>query len=140
MIRRILVFGATGDLTHRYLLPALARLREAGKLPDGLVISGLGRHDWDTKRLRAVAKGRLVRHAADVSEEARSGLVEALEYHRADVTDPKGVRSALKDTREPIVAYLALPPFVFAPPSRPSRRPASQRAAASSSRSPSART
>lgn len=41
MIRRLVIFGATGDLTSRYLLPAVARLHEAAKLPDGLFLDVL---------------------------------------------------------------------------------------------------
>jgi hypothetical protein len=35
MIRRMAISGAAGDLTFRFLLPALAELHEAGRLPDG---------------------------------------------------------------------------------------------------------
>ena len=116
MIRHMLILGATGDLTFRYLLPALAQLRDAGELPEGFTISALGHHDWDTESYRAHVGERLARHAADVSEEARSGLAEAIEYHRADVTNPERVRAALGDGSEgSVVAYLALPPSVFAP-------------------------
>lgn len=115
MIRRILILGATGDLTHRYLLPALARLGEAGRLPDGLKVSGLARDDWDTEAFRHHAEERLAAHAGDIAEEARRGLVETLEYHLADVTDRKQVREALEGSDEPAVAYLALPPSIFAP-------------------------
>ena len=115
MIRRMLILGATGDLTFRYILADLAQLREAGRLPEGFRISALARDDLDTGSYRAHAKERLGRHAAAVSEEARSGLAEAIEYHRADVTDPERVRAALAQAcGEPVVAYLALPPFVFA--------------------------
>lgn len=34
MIRRMLLLGATGDLSLRYLLPALAHLRQANGLPE----------------------------------------------------------------------------------------------------------
>ena len=33
MIERLLLFGATGDLAGRFLLPALAELQGAGRLP-----------------------------------------------------------------------------------------------------------
>ena len=33
--RRMAISGAAGDLTFRFLLPALAELHEAGRLPDG---------------------------------------------------------------------------------------------------------
>ncbi|HSE92186.1 MAG TPA: hypothetical protein VLF19_02695, partial [Methylomirabilota bacterium] len=43
MIRRFVVLGASGDLASRHLLPALARLHEAGKLPAELSILGAAR-------------------------------------------------------------------------------------------------
>jgi glucose-6-phosphate 1-dehydrogenase len=111
----MLILGATGDLTPRYLLPALARLHEANKLPEGFRISGLARKEWDTKAFHSFAEERLAEHAAEVSAEARRALVEVLEYHQADVTDPERVKAALGDSPEPVVAYLALPPTVFSP-------------------------
>ncbi|MFJ5830651.1 hypothetical protein [Streptomyces sp. NPDC093089] len=39
-IRRIALFGASGDLTSRLIMPALAQLAEAGLLPAGLTITG----------------------------------------------------------------------------------------------------
>ncbi len=115
MIRRMFILGATGDLALRYLLPAMARLGEAEKLPEGFEISALARDDRGTEAFRAFASERLADHAADVSTEARGALVETLQYYRADVTDPERMRAVLGDSREPIVAYLALPPAVFAP-------------------------
>ena len=38
-----------------------------------------------------------------------------LEYHRADVSDREEVARALGPLCEPVLAYLALPPAVFAP-------------------------
>ncbi len=43
MIHRMVIFGATGDLTFRFLLPALAQLHEDGRLPDGFTIVALAR-------------------------------------------------------------------------------------------------
>ena len=40
MIERLVLFGATGDLAGRYLLPALAALQAAGRLPDGFEVIG----------------------------------------------------------------------------------------------------
>lgn len=116
MIRRIGIFGAAGDLTFRYLLPALARLHEAGRLPDGFAIVALARDDWDTQTYRSQAAERLERHAAvEVSPSSREALTAMIEYHRADVGDREQVAEALGPSREPLVAYLALPPTVFAP-------------------------
>jgi glucose-6-phosphate 1-dehydrogenase len=45
VIRRFVILGATGDLASRYLVPALVRLHETGKLPDELTIVGAARED-----------------------------------------------------------------------------------------------
>src|SRR5579859_6406297 len=41
----IVIFGVTGDLSHRYLLPALSKIEEAGKLPKDCRIIGITRRD-----------------------------------------------------------------------------------------------
>jgi glucose-6-phosphate 1-dehydrogenase len=117
-VKRIVIFGATGDLTGRYLIPALAKLYEAGKLPSGIKIVGVDRREWsnDKHGFRRMMLDSLERHASGISAGARARLVtEVLEYRRADVTDAGSVTSALKPLNEPILAYLALPPAVFAP-------------------------
>ena len=111
MIRRIVIFGAAGDLTFRFLLPALAQLHEADRLPDGFKIVALAREDWDTETYRSQVAERL----DDVAASSREALIAMLDYHRADVSDREQVASALEPLREPVVTYLALPPAVFAP-------------------------
>ncbi|HEV2094341.1 MAG TPA: glucose-6-phosphate dehydrogenase [Rubrobacter sp.] len=115
MIRRMLLLGATGDLSLRYLLPALAHLRQANGLPEDFVVECLGRDDTDTEAYRALAAEGLAEHAPDLPREVRDALTEALHYHRADVTDPGRISAVLKETDGPVVAYLSLPPQVFAP-------------------------
>jgi glucose-6-phosphate 1-dehydrogenase len=117
-VKRIVIFGATGDLTARYLIPALAKLYEAGRLPSGIKIIGVDRREWknDKNGFRRLMLDSLERHAGGVSANARARMVtEVLEYRRADVTDARSVTSALGPLTEPILAYLALPPAVFAP-------------------------
>src|ERR1700740_15900 len=41
----IVIFGATGDLTHRKLVPALYNLAADGDLPPGLAVVGFARRD-----------------------------------------------------------------------------------------------
>ena len=118
MIEHIVIFGATGDLTARYLIPALAHLGEAGKLPSSIRITGVDRKEWKNNKdgFRRFVLESLDRHAGGVSAAARAKLVvEALDYHQADVTDGESVARALGTLREPVLAYLALPPPVFAP-------------------------
>lgn len=113
MIRRFVVLGATGDLASRHLLPALARLHEAGKLPADLSILGAAREDWDTATLRAHMTERLARHAAGTARASRHAVVSRLVYQRADASDPADMARMLDDVREPGVVYLALPPSVL---------------------------
>ena len=40
MIERMVLFGASGDLTSRLLMPAIAQLAEAGLLPPGFTMAG----------------------------------------------------------------------------------------------------
>lgn len=118
MVERIVIFGATGDLTGRYLMPALAKLYEAGKLPGGIKVTGVDRRGWedDEQGFRRLMLDNLERHAGGVTASVREKMVtEVLEYRRADVTDAESVISALEPLTGPILAYLALPPAVFAP-------------------------
>jgi glucose-6-phosphate 1-dehydrogenase len=116
-MERIVIFGATGDLAGRYLMPALAKLYEADRLPPGIKIIGVDRQEWDDEHgFRRLVLDNLERHAGGVSANARATMaVEALEYSQADVTDAESVISALGPLTGPILAYLALPPAVFAP-------------------------
>ncbi len=52
------VFGATGDLMRRKLLPALARLGAKGTLRRQVVV-GVARSPWDDERFRAWARDAL---------------------------------------------------------------------------------
>lgn len=115
MIDRLTIFGAAGDLTSRYLVPALARLHEADLFPDSLSILGISIEDWDTARFRRHIAERLDIHAVGISHATREAILARMEYARADVTDPGQVAAALGPLRAPIVAYLALPP-AFARP------------------------
>jgi glucose-6-phosphate 1-dehydrogenase len=45
VIDRLVIFGATGDLSGPFLLPGLAALAAAGRLPPGFQLIGAGRDD-----------------------------------------------------------------------------------------------
>jgi glucose-6-phosphate 1-dehydrogenase len=112
MIRRLVIFGATGDLTARYLLPALAALRAAGGLPFELELVATAREDWDSDQFRQWADQALARQAADLPAADRAAVVSAARYLRSDLTDPASV-AAVMAGQGPVAAYLALPPRVF---------------------------
>jgi glucose-6-phosphate 1-dehydrogenase len=111
---RLVVFGATGDLTARLLLPAIADLRAEGALPDDLRIVGIDQRDWDDARFRAHVGDALDQHA-DSDEDVRTWIADRVAYAVADVTDGDAVAAAIDEVEGPFVAYLALPPPLFGP-------------------------
>ncbi|WP_303901287.1 glucose-6-phosphate dehydrogenase [Thiohalomonas denitrificans] len=115
MIEKLVILGAGGDLTARYLLPALARLLEAERLPPGFSVLGVGREPAGNEDFRTRMTERLVRHAPDVSPSTRNQLVARLVYGQADVTDAKQMARLLRSADESLLAYLALPPAIYAP-------------------------
>src|SRR5262245_9600278 len=48
----IVLFGATGDLTHRKLVPALYRLALEGHMPNSFAVVGVARREWSDDQFR----------------------------------------------------------------------------------------
>ena len=113
MIERLVLLGATGDLTARYLLPGLVALRSAGHIGEGFQLVAVGREDWGNEQFRDWARAQLDQHAGSFSAAARHAVIAASEYHRADVTDADALTTVIPGA-EPVAAYLALPPSIFA--------------------------
>jgi glucose-6-phosphate 1-dehydrogenase len=115
MIQNLVIFGASGDLTSRFLIPAIIRLHQAGKLPEGVRVVGVARDDWNTEKFRDHLEQKLDSSGiADVSG-LRETILRKVDYRRADVTSRDQLARALGHLSDPLVAYLALPPALFAP-------------------------
>lgn len=119
MIDRVVLFGATGDLAARHLLPALVALHDAGLLPEGLTVVGASREELDDAGFRARAAAQLERHAPDAPAASRQAIVSSLHHRRVDLADEgqvaEVVRAAVADGGgAPVVVYLAVPPALFA--------------------------
>lgn len=112
MIDRLVILGATGDLSGRFLLPALAALRAAEHLGDGFRLLGASREDWDGDRYREWVTAYLDRHGAHHPADARTAIAEAADYRRVDVTNPADIASVVAG-EDPVALYLALPPALF---------------------------
>ena len=61
----IVLFGATGDLTHRKLMPALYNLARTGHLPAEAAIVGYARRDWDDETFREEVRKTLEKAVGD---------------------------------------------------------------------------
>lgn len=112
-VEQIAILGATGDLTGRYLLPALAELAEAGRLPASTRIVGMAPESWNTTRFREHASAALDHHAPHASSSARQILVERLEYVGGDVTRPTDLSAVIGEPPGTVLCYLALPPGLY---------------------------
>ncbi len=113
MIARLALFGATGDLAGRYLLPALAALYSAGKLPQGFRLVGAARTKLDDEAFRRYAAHDLEQHARDVPKADREALVKLLSYRSVDFGNADSVGEVLGESDDPVAVYLALPPGVL---------------------------
>lgn len=109
----MILFGASGDLTSRLLMPAVAELAEDGRLPDGFSVVGSANVEWSTADFREHIATALARHASHVEPAARDRVVDTLRYVPADVTRAGDIRRALGDARGHTLIYLALPPSLL---------------------------
>jgi glucose-6-phosphate 1-dehydrogenase len=117
VIDRLVLFGSTGDLAGRFVLPGLAALHAAGHLPAAFRIVGAAREELDGDAFRRHAASRLEEHAADTPPASRQAIVRSLHYRPVDVADHKSVAAVIRAVETtsdtPFAAYLALPPALF---------------------------
>ena len=112
MIRRMVLFGASGDLASRLLIPAVAQLAEARLLPPGFTVLGSANTDWSTDDFRQHIAGELDKHAA-VTPDTRDDVVRMLSFIPADVTQAAEISRVIGDDRPDTLVYLALPPGLY---------------------------
>ena len=83
----IVIFGASGDLTHRKLIPALFELYRQRRLPSEFAVVGCARRPWSDEEFRR----RMAEALADEIGEHRSAweqFAAGLFYEPADLSDP----------------------------------------------------
>jgi glucose-6-phosphate 1-dehydrogenase len=114
------VFGATGDLTLRKLLPALYYRMRDGQIPAESRIIGAARSDLGDDGFRKRAAQALSEHVAAADQDP--GMVERfcarLRYVRLDATRPDADWDALRELLDPErvrVFYLATSPDLYGP-------------------------
>ncbi len=108
----LVLFGATGDLAHKKIYPALQALLRRGHLDVPVV--GVARSNWDLARLRERVRDSLAQHGASDSQ-AVEKLCAQLRYIDGDYKDPTTfarLGKELGSARQPL-HYLAIPPSMF---------------------------
>ncbi len=113
------IFGITGDLAHRKLIPAIYQLALAKRLPEPLYVIGFARRDWTDEYLRK-EMGEAVKQYArtqPVDEAVLHRLQECMYYLRSSFDEGDGYKQ-LKELMEKLNAsnrlfYLATPPDAY---------------------------
>jgi glucose-6-phosphate 1-dehydrogenase len=119
-ISTLVLFGATGDLARRMLLPSLYGLDSDGLLPEGLRIIGTARTDLDDAGFRERADAALQQYlpqgfySAGVAER----FLSRLHYVSIDITQPAGFERLAETIGDPcdgVAIFLSTAPSLFKP-------------------------
>ncbi|MET0221561.1 MAG: glucose-6-phosphate dehydrogenase [Tardiphaga sp.] len=119
------IFGVTGDLAHRLVLPALYNLAESNLLPDKFCVVGIARTAMSSEELRDdLLKGLKKFATREINDDTANKLLECVTCIEADPSDPSSF-DTMKDKLDKLEAkrettgnrlfYLATPPSAFAP-------------------------
>ncbi len=117
----LVVFGATGDLAQRKLLPALFHRDEQGQIPDRARIIGVSRRPMSREEFLTMARGAIEAHVdiADRRPEVCERFYARLNYVAADASGESGwpeLAKTLEPDQDVIrVFYLATSPDLFGP-------------------------
>src|SRR5436189_916373 len=121
----IVIFGATGDLTHRKLIPALYNLAADGELPPAVTVVGFARRPKSDDEFRKeLAETTKQFSRQDVREDVWKTFSQSLFYHQSEFEDESGYQSLAQrlskideehGTRGNRLFYLAAAPEKFEP-------------------------
>jgi glucose-6-phosphate 1-dehydrogenase len=109
----LVIFGATGDLAHKMIFPALYAMVKRGTLD--VPVIGVALPNWNLARLRQRVTDSIKRSAGIDNRRAFHHLLSLLEYVSGDYKDPNtftAIKEALGSARRP-AHYLAIPPSLF---------------------------
>jgi len=105
----LVIFGVTGDLTRRLLVPALLNLRREGLIGGGFNILGIGKQDLDDEALRSV-----LAQFVDAGDPGWKKLRQRIAYLKGDFGDDATYRALGERLGSGNAAfYLATPPAYF---------------------------
>lgn len=119
----IVVFGASGDLAKRKILPALYNLAAEGHLPERYVVIGYASSDWDDDAFRTHARRSVEDFSrTGIDTGAWKAFADSLSFVRGRFEDEEGVRRLAErleradresGTNGGRLFYLATPPSAF---------------------------
>jgi glucose-6-phosphate 1-dehydrogenase len=121
----VVIFGATGDLAHRKLIPALYNLAADGELPPAVTVIGFARREkGDDEFRREMEEATRKFSRQPVRDEIWKTFGESIFYHQSDFGDEAGYKSLAaklekidkeRGTRGNRLFYFAVAPDQFEP-------------------------
>ncbi len=117
-VSSLLLFGATGDLSQRMLLPSLYGLHADGLLPGDMSIIGTAKSDHDDTEFRSLAKAALNRFidTGRLTADTVDRFLARLRYVPVDATKPEdfaGLVEAVGPTDRGLAIFLSTAPSLF---------------------------
>lgn len=120
----LVIFGASGDLTYRKLIPAVFDLYINGSLPEGYVILGVSRTEFTDKQFRKKMKEgiRQFAHYKDADDKKIDSFLSLLFYLSIDTANGDEyihVKKKLSELNKKFnlghnyIFYLSTPPFLY---------------------------
>jgi glucose-6-phosphate 1-dehydrogenase len=119
------IFGASGDLTQRKLVPSLYALKQEGRLPPELTIVGVARREWTHDYFRQQMREGIEQFSTGIGkEELWQDFAEGLYYFPANMEEMESYEKlkeflaeldGKRGTRGNRVFYLAVSPKFFPP-------------------------
>lgn len=113
----IVIFGGTGDLSERKLLPALFHRYLDGQIEDNCKIIGIARSEMSDVEFRSFAKSACKKASDDWNEGHWEAFQKHLHYIGMDATDKAAdwqpLKSLLTFDDRPIIFYLATTPLIY---------------------------
>ena len=119
----LVIFGITGDLARKKLMPAVYDLANRGLLPPGFALVGFARRDWAAQDFEKVVHDSVREHArTEFREEVWRQLAEGFRFVPGELGDVESMQR-LKDAIDEIdvergtegnhAFYLSVPPALF---------------------------
>jgi glucose-6-phosphate 1-dehydrogenase len=119
----LVIFGVTGDLARKKLMPAVYDLANRGLLPPGFALTGFARREWDNQDFAKVVHDAVKEHArTPFREETWKQLAEGIRFVQGDFNDAQAFER-LRTTVEELdrdrgtngnhAFYLSIPPSAF---------------------------
>ena len=113
---RLLLFGATGDLAQRMLLPSLCALDAEGLLEPDLKIVGTARSEMSTREFRDFARQALEKYLSDHRRGGVADFLNRLSYVAVDATTREGYDDLAREVGtydKGLAIFLSTAPSLF---------------------------